>query len=652
VGFTDSYPSGLVNTAAAGAATTCTGGTLLAANNGNSLTYSGGTIPASSSCTVTVNVTAAVAGSYLNSTGAISASSGTISAATATLTVNAAVFGGFNSCDVGTCASYTTSPIIKTKIAGSPFSLDIGAIKNGAWDTTYNKTVRVDLVDASAPSGTVDSSNCNSAWTTVIATLSPAASWSGGLFTAGPFTVANAYRAVQVKVTSTASPVKTGCSTDRFSIRPNALVVSAGALTNTDAATASPIQKAGLPFTVTATGMNAMPTPATTTNYSVAVAPTAVYGTCGGTACTATKGTVTLGAGSTSSGVVTWSSATYSEVGAFDLTLQDKDFAIVDNADGTAASCAGYWVCSNSISVGRFVPDHFAVTPGSIVHGCGAFTYFGQDGFTTPFTITAQNAANGTTANYVGNLAKLPLTTWSATAASAGAPGYGFAVSTWAPSQPAGASFAASATAPSATPANNWVAGVATVTAKHKIVRSTAEVAPTTVTVTTLPVDSDGITSAAAVTLGSAVERFGRLRLISGQGSTTAGYTMKTEAQYWDGTAWSTNTLDSCTTYVAGNAQVTGSTGTSITGVAGITSGFGSLTLAPPTSAGTATVCLDLASSADGCTATTTPASLDYLRGNWSAVTFDKDPSGTVVFGGVDSNSRGNWGFLYRREKF
>ena len=34
-----------------------------AANNGNSVALSGGTIPASGSCTVTVNVTAAAAGS-------------------------------------------------------------------------------------------------------------------------------------------------------------------------------------------------------------------------------------------------------------------------------------------------------------------------------------------------------------------------------------------------------------------------------------------------------------------------------------------------------------------------------------------------------------------------------------------------------------
>ena len=63
--FTDTYPAGLVNTAAAGGATTC-GGVVTAANNAGSVALSGGTIPASGSCTVTVNVTAAAAGSYAN----------------------------------------------------------------------------------------------------------------------------------------------------------------------------------------------------------------------------------------------------------------------------------------------------------------------------------------------------------------------------------------------------------------------------------------------------------------------------------------------------------------------------------------------------------------------------------------------------------
>src|SRR5205807_5106768 len=86
--FTDTYPANLVNTASASGATTC-GGAVTAANNGTSLALSGATIPATGSCTVTVNVTSATAGSYNNSTGNLTTTSpaSNVAGASATLTV-------------------------------------------------------------------------------------------------------------------------------------------------------------------------------------------------------------------------------------------------------------------------------------------------------------------------------------------------------------------------------------------------------------------------------------------------------------------------------------------------------------------------------------------------------------------------------------
>ncbi|HZP66698.1 MAG TPA: DUF11 domain-containing protein [Rudaea sp.] len=63
VAFTDNLPAGLV-TQAASATTTCTPGT--AAQSASTVGLSGGTIPANGSCTVSVTVTAASAGSYVN----------------------------------------------------------------------------------------------------------------------------------------------------------------------------------------------------------------------------------------------------------------------------------------------------------------------------------------------------------------------------------------------------------------------------------------------------------------------------------------------------------------------------------------------------------------------------------------------------------
>ncbi len=87
VAISDTYPAGLVNANPTNATTTC-GGTLTSAAGGNSMSLTGGTIPAGGSCTLTVNVTSASAGSYVNTTGIVSGSQGSsASGGTATLTV-------------------------------------------------------------------------------------------------------------------------------------------------------------------------------------------------------------------------------------------------------------------------------------------------------------------------------------------------------------------------------------------------------------------------------------------------------------------------------------------------------------------------------------------------------------------------------------
>ena len=331
----------------------------------------------------------------------------------------------------------------------------------------------------------------------------------------------------------------------------------------------------------------------------------------------------------TANGTATISKQTHSEVGVFTFTATPPASAYFGQtvAPGTSAN------------FGRFIPDHFAITSGAVAPACGGFSYFGQDGFTTSFTLTAQNFSSGTTTNYRGDFAKLPLAAWNA---------YGFAT---AAALPVGSALTASSTPPS----GNWVKGVAAVSAKHQISRPSALAGETSVKLTARPVDSDGVTMASAAQVQSAATplRFGRLRLISGQGSGQAPYVVKSEAQYWDGSYWRINAQDSCTSYATTNAKVTGNTGTTVAAASGVSGGYGSLTLSKPTSLGLAAVCLDTGTlTNDGCIAAS-PASIGYLRGNWKVATvFDQDPSATVLFGGANADSRGNWGFLYRRENF
>lgn len=67
IAFSDTYPGGLVNSSTA--STTCSGGTASAIVGGNAVSLSGASLAAGASCTVTVSVTSATAGSYSNETG-------------------------------------------------------------------------------------------------------------------------------------------------------------------------------------------------------------------------------------------------------------------------------------------------------------------------------------------------------------------------------------------------------------------------------------------------------------------------------------------------------------------------------------------------------------------------------------------------------
>ncbi len=81
VSFTDNLPDGLVLAApATGAATTCAGGTVVAAPAGTSVRLAGATINANSSCTVTVDVLSNVPGNYLNAIpgGAVTTAEGVV----------------------------------------------------------------------------------------------------------------------------------------------------------------------------------------------------------------------------------------------------------------------------------------------------------------------------------------------------------------------------------------------------------------------------------------------------------------------------------------------------------------------------------------------------------------------------------------------
>jgi uncharacterized repeat protein (TIGR01451 family) len=80
-------PAAMTVAATPNASKTCTGGTITADAGSGTISYTGGTVAADSTCTVQADVTAATVGTYDNTSGALSSSLGAGSTASATLAV-------------------------------------------------------------------------------------------------------------------------------------------------------------------------------------------------------------------------------------------------------------------------------------------------------------------------------------------------------------------------------------------------------------------------------------------------------------------------------------------------------------------------------------------------------------------------------------
>ena len=183
--FNDIYPAGMTNTSSASAATTCVG-TVTAANNGNSVQLSGATIPANSSCTVTVNVTSALGGIYTNSTGTVTttnANSGT--AATATLTVTGPPL---------VTKAFATSPVAQGGTSVLTITLTNPNASTALSAIGFTDTYPVNVVNNAVPAA---STTCGGTVTAVAG--GPSVALSGGSLAAG------ASCTVTVTVTSSVS---------------------------------------------------------------------------------------------------------------------------------------------------------------------------------------------------------------------------------------------------------------------------------------------------------------------------------------------------------------------------------------------------------------------------------------------------------------
>ncbi|MBP6850619.1 MAG: LamG domain-containing protein [Rhodoferax sp.] len=171
-------------------------------------------------------------------------------------------------------------------------------------------------------------------------------------------------------------------------------------------------------------------------------------------------------------------------------------------------------VSGQSAVLGRFSPRHFTSTV--TTQGCGSFTYSGQPIQTV--TVRAMDGATvpAPTPNYVGAFAR----TVTLSDASGTATG----------------TFTAHTASPGA-----FAGGVATLSPVFTF--AVARTAPASLVLRA----TDGEVSSAGNAEGSASVRSGRLHIPNMHGSELLPLPVPLVAQYWNGSAYTTNTLDNCT---------------------------------------------------------------------------------------------------------
>lgn len=527
-----------------------------------------------------------------------------------------------------------------TQLAGTAFNIDVVALNSSnTVETSYvvsgTKNVTLEFVDGSGSTACASRSALSPA---ISQSVTFSASDAGRK--SATITISKAYQNLRCRVTDSNSTPVTACSSDNFAVRPTSFTVTS---TNANAGGdftnpwrneyATPTFRAvtdsfNLTASTNVVGYSGTPTikipsdfnnedvyswaygasPLSSDNYA---SPATFYRVVGAL-------TGSFGAANSLTGNAT-GNFTYSEAGYFRFqanSIVDTSFTSVDqsNSDCTLdysnSLVSGKYGCYIGHSdrtnfFGRFIPDHFTITPVTTTPGCSnSFTYFGQDGLTTAFTITAKNGAGSTTQNYTDNAASEGEDYGHLDLSSASS--FNFTTSS-------GSIASSTITSPGA-----WVRGEATVTAKHKVTRPTSATAPTNITIYAAPVDSDGVTVSSASPVSSATPfRYGRLWMSNVYGSELLNLTVPIEAQYWSSNGvYQRNQLDNCTAIAPANIAMGSYKGnlaaceTVISGGGTMASGKTTMTLSKPGNGNNGSVDLSLnLNSAAGSTCTSSTAS-------------------------------------------
>lgn len=256
---------------------------------------------------------------------------------------------------------------------------------------------------------------------------------------------------------------------------------------------------------------------------------------------------------------------------------------------GTPLQATVSAVAGTTVTLGTAVTT--AVANGNVynISTQSMFTYLGEPMLLLT-TVTARNAAEGVTANYVGvpatGFAKLDAATlgsganWMNTACAAGTQCFGFGAIDGAVT-PLTSRLAVDTSV--ASPVSAWISGIGSFATHLRLIRpTTATFDPTwgpyeTLNFGAVPMDADGITLPGPVAadvahrvdldadantiaerrlIATTKQRFGRLRLINAYGSELLPMRVEGRVEYWNGSAWLTH-IDDVMTNIPLNAMTT-----------------------------------------------------------------------------------------------
>ena len=189
--FSNTLPAGLVHATSSNVSTTCIGGSISAPDGGTTLTFTGYDIPASGSCTVTVEViTSATPGTYTVLTGDLTSDEGNSGTATDDVNVVSTLPGYSLSLSPTSVDQGNVSTLTQT------FDNALNATNYGSLDTTV--LLSSGLVVADAPNA---STTCGEANVTIAITANPGA--SNIVFDASGSSFANGFRSLVAGQTCT-----------------------------------------------------------------------------------------------------------------------------------------------------------------------------------------------------------------------------------------------------------------------------------------------------------------------------------------------------------------------------------------------------------------------------------------------------------------